>query len=109
MNSRLVLGAVAICGLAFGGISNAAGYSGEATLAEPVAAPSETVIDGITWRCEDVKCAGRSHRSQVDSQLRECRKLVAALGAVTAFRSRGRSLSTKALAECNGLAEEQST
>jgi hypothetical protein len=102
MNRRVALGALAICGLMLSATSKAQSYSGEATLASPVATPSETVIDGITWRCEDTKCVGRSLRAPKSSQTLECRKLALAVGQVTAFRSRGRRLSDDAIAECNG-------
>lgn len=101
------LGVLAIVGSMFGAPSHAEPFSGEATLATPVATPSENVIDGITWKCEDTRCVGRSPRASKDSQMRECIKLVLAVGPVTAFRS-GRRMSGKAVEECNESAKQLS-
>lgn len=105
MSRRLVFGVLAVFGLMVAGASQAQSYSGEATLETPLTVPSETVIDSITWKCEEAKCVGRSRRAPQEPQVRECMKLVASVGPVTAFRSRGRKLSDEALAECNGYAK----
>jgi hypothetical protein len=101
MIRRVALGALAIFGLTVSAATKAQSYSGEATLVTAVPGPSEFVIDGITWQCEDTQCVGRSKRARKESQLRECIKLVVAVGPVAAFRSRGRTMSADTLAECN--------
>lgn len=101
MNRRVAFGALAIFGLMVNAAAGAQSYSGEATLVTAVPRPSEFVIDGITWQCEDTHCVGRSRRARKEPQLRECIKLVVAVGPVASFRSRGRTLSADALAECN--------
>ena len=103
MKWRVALGALAICGSMMGTAAKAEPYSGEATLVTAVEIASETVIDGVTWRCEGTRCVGRSNRAKREPQMRECRKLVVALGPLASFRSRGRPMSDEALAECNRL------
>ena len=80
-------------------------FAGEATLAKAVAAPAEVQVDGVTWRCEGVKCIGRAERrSTLDSQVKECRKVAAALGELTGYTSRGREMTKGSVDTCNRLA-----
>lgn len=101
MIRRVALGALAFSGLMMNVAAGAQSYSGEATLVTAVPRPSEFVIDGITWQCEDTQCVGRSRRARKEPQLRECIKFVVAIGPVVSFRSRGRTMSADTLAECN--------
>jgi hypothetical protein len=83
-------------------------FTGEAKLAKPVAAPSEVQVDGVTWRCEGDKCQGRAdRRSTLDSQIKECRKVAAALGELTAYTSRGREMTKGSVETCNRLATSE--
>lgn len=106
MKKRFVtsLAAILLCASA-GSMAAAPPFSGEATLAKAVAAPSEHTIDGVTWRCEGTKCSGRAdRRSTLDSQVKECRKVAAALGELTAYTSRGREMTKGSVDTCNRLA-----
>lgn len=99
--------AVLMCASA-GSIAGAPPFSGEATLAKAVSAPSEVQIDGVTWRCEGDKCSGRAERrSTLDSQVKECRKVAATLGELTAYTSRGREMSKGSVGTCNRLAASE--
>jgi hypothetical protein len=88
-----------------GSMAGAPPFSGEATLAKAIAAPSEVQVDGVTWRCQGDKCQGRAERrSTLDSQIKECRKVAAALGELTAYTSRGREMTKGSVETCNRLA-----
>jgi len=77
-------------------------FYGEAVLATPVSAPKETTLDGVTWRCEQDKCIGTADLwSTLDSHMRECRKVAAALGTLMSYQSRGRSMSSRNVSSCN--------
>jgi hypothetical protein len=89
-------------------LAGAPPFSGEATLAKAVAAPSEHVVDGVTWKCEGDKCQGRAERrSTLDSQIKECRKVAAVLGELTAYTSRGREMTKGSVETCNRLAADK--
>ena len=107
MNKRFFFGAVALAAMfvSAGSIAGAPPFSGQATLAKAVAAPSEVNVDGVTWKCEGDKCQGRAERrSTLDSQIKECRKVSEALGELTAYTSRGREMTKNAVDTCNRLA-----
>jgi len=107
MNKRFLVGAVAFFAMSVSAVSMAAAppFSGEATLAKAVAAPSEVQIDGVTWRCDGEKCVGRAERrSTLDSQVKECRKVAESLGELKAYTSRGREMTKGSIATCNRLA-----
>lgn len=77
----------------------------EATLASPAATPATVVVDDVTWRCEGAACVGvAERRSGLDSLMKECRKVAAEIGPITAYSSRGRTLSERNVAVCNRLA-----
>lgn len=73
------------------------------TLADASKAPSNRVIiDGAAWRCEGETCTASGGSSQPAT--RACRRVVAKMGAVTAFTYRGETLDAEALAACNAAA-----
>ncbi|WP_122465408.1 CC_3452 family protein [Brevundimonas lutea] len=74
------------------------------TLADPASAPSgRTIIDGASWSCdENGQCVANGGRSQPAT--RACRRVVAKVGAVTAFAWKGTELDAAQLAECNAAA-----
>src|SRR3712207_2346167 len=83
-------------------------YRAEATLATPVSAPSETVVAGVTWRCDGDRCAAAAERrTTLDNPVRECRKVAAAVGPLAAYTTRGRELSEINLKVCNVAAAKQ--
>jgi hypothetical protein len=110
MNKRFLVGAAAFLAMSMSSVSMAAAppFSGEATLAKAVAAPSEVQIDGVTWRCEGDKCQGRAERrSTLDSQVKECRKVAESLGELKAYTSRGREMTKGSVETCNRLASNK--
>jgi hypothetical protein len=107
MRFLMTAAAVLMCASA-GSMAAAPPFAGEATLAKAVAAPSEVQVDGVTWRCEGAKCVGRAERrSTLDSQVKECRKVAAALGELTAYTSRGREMTKGSVSTCNRLAASE--
>jgi hypothetical protein len=95
----LAAGAVFVSGAAF---AQPAPFRAEATLATPVGAPTDSVVGGVNWRCEADKCVGTAERySTLDSPVKECRKVVATIGEVTDYRTRGRVLTKGTLGVCN--------
>jgi hypothetical protein len=84
----------------------AGGFQGTARLAQPAAAPSSTLVNGVEWRCDGDTCVGTAERvSGVDGFMRECRKVSEALGPLAGYSSGGRTMSHGNLRACNKLAE----
>jgi hypothetical protein len=71
-------------------------------LASPANTPAKIIIDGAVWKCADGVCIASGGKSQ--SAERACRRVVAKLGAVSAFRWQGDALTDEAVAACNGAA-----
>jgi hypothetical protein len=73
------------------------------TLTTPGSAPASTIIDGALWSCAGAVCtAGPGGQEQ--PVLRACRRVVAQLGAVTAFTWQGAALPADKIAACNAAA-----
>lgn len=72
------------------------------TLANPAAAPNKVIIDGAVWKCANGTCIASGGNSQTAE--RACRRIVAKLGAVSAFSWQGETLSEEAIAACNAAA-----
>ena len=111
--ATLKLMAVCVIGLGAAGLAPAASaatpgpYRGEATLAAAVQSAGDKEVDGVNWRCEGDKCVGTAdRRSSLDSYMKECRKVAAALGKLTRFYSRGREMSPRDLDNCNRAAAQ---
>ncbi len=86
------------------------GFHGQARLAAAVGQPTTVAVNGISWRCDGDACTALSDRSPgLDGFMRECRKVVAALGPLTAYSSQGRTMSPGNLAACNQVAKESAT
>ena len=107
MQSSTTLGAIAAAAMFASGAAYAQppggeGFSGEAVLATPATAPREAVINGVAWRCEGDQCAGQAdRRAGVDGLVRECKRVVAVIGPVSSYKSRGRELSDGQVRACN--------
>jgi hypothetical protein len=87
------------------GAASAGPYQAEATLATAVPSATDKDVDGVSWRCEGDKCVGKAERrNSLDSYMKECRKVAAALGKLTRFYSRGREMSQRDLDNCNRAA-----
>lgn len=71
-----------------------------AVLADAARAPAgRLIIDGATWRCEGATCTASGGTSQPAT--RACRRVVARLGAVSAFSYKGVTLTAEQVAACN--------
>ena len=111
MRMLAMASAVAICTLAMSNLVSAAApaYLAQATLVTPVSTPSETEISGVKWRCEADQCEGKGdRRGSLDSYMKECRKVAEALGELSAYTSRGRTMSKRDIENCNKLAGKSS-
>jgi hypothetical protein len=104
----MTLTVVAVCMIGLSGAAAAAGsgaYQAEASLVQAVQTATDKDVDGVNWHCDGDKCVGKAERrSSLDSYMKECRKVAAALGKLTAFSSRGRQMSKVDLAICNRAA-----
>jgi hypothetical protein len=104
--SAIAAAAVFVSGAAFASPSV---FSGQATLAKAVSAPVDATVAGVAWRCEADKCVGQAERySSLDNPVKECRKVAEAVGPLTAYTARGRTLSKGSLAACNANAVAKS-
>jgi len=80
-------------------------FHGQVKLAAPVAAPTKTVVNGVTWACEGDTCAGEAaHYSTLDNPMRACKRVAGALGALAAYNAGGRELAGGDLKVCNTAA-----
>lgn len=75
--------------------------------AATLATPGETrrvIVDGRSWACgPDGACVARG-RGASQPVLRECRRFVARVGAVTRYERDGVALTEAQLAQCNAAA-----
>ena len=108
MQSFRLLSAIAAGAALVSGAAMAApptSFSGKATLASPAAPAKEAVVSGVSWTCEGADCTGVAERySSLDGRMKECKKVVAVLGPVAAYRSRGVEMSKGDLSVCNKAA-----
>ncbi|WP_374471338.1 hypothetical protein [Phenylobacterium sp.] len=109
MQKLSVLGACAAMAMLASGAAHAQSAPSEARLTSPVTAPQETVIAGVAWRCEGDACQGAGARMNADGLVRECKKVVAVVGPVASYKSRGRDLSIGQLRACNKAAIQMQT
>jgi hypothetical protein len=102
----LVAAFAATAALAAGSAAAATGaFHGEAKLANAVSAPKDVTINGVSWHCEGDTCVGEADRYlSLDLPVRECKRVAAELGAVTAYSSRGREITGGTLKVCNSAA-----
>ncbi|MBL8554264.1 MAG: hypothetical protein JNL41_08295 [Phenylobacterium sp.] len=97
--------AVFVGGSAFA--ATPAAFRGEATLASAASVPRTETIDGVRWTCDGDACNGVAQRkANLDGPVRECRKVVAVLGAVSAYRTGPRELTAGQIRACNAGAAE---
>jgi hypothetical protein len=107
MRMLAMASAVALCTLTMSNLVSASSpaYNAQATLVTPVSTPSETEIAGVKWRCEGDQCEGKGdRRGNMDSYMKECRKVAEALGELSGYSSRGRAMSKRDIQNCNKLA-----
>ena len=96
---------VAVAALALAGAASAQTAGTTLTLQNGAAAPtSPVIVDGVSWRCDTTgACVGTGRGSEQPAS-RACRRVVAQLGAVSAFSWRGQALSAAQIATCNAAA-----
>lgn len=110
MQFQALPAALVAASLLIAGPASAAGFSANAKLAAPVSTPTTTVVEGVEWKCEGDTCKGTAERrAGLDSIVKECRKVSAAIGPLTSYNSRGRVLTERNVAACNRLAAENRT
>ena len=103
MQTKLFSAAVlAAALLAANGAAAAEGFRALAKLLTPVAAPTTPVVNTVEWTCEGDTCVGVSkYAPGLDSFMKQCRKVLAALGPLAAYSSRGIKMSDTDVANCN--------
>lgn len=104
MRMLAMASAIAIGTLAMSNLVSAAApaYSAQATLVTPVSTVSEAEVAGVKWRCEGDQCEGKGdRRGSLDSYMKECRKVAEALGELSSYSSRGRTMSKRDIENCN--------
>ena len=87
--------------------AQSSGFHGQVKLAAAVSQSTTIAVNGVDWRCDGDTCAAATDRAPgLDGFMRECRKVVAALGPVTAYSSQGRVMSAGNLVACNQAAKD---
>lgn len=81
-------------------IAFAASEQYSATLATPLAAPQDFIINGNLFRCEGAACVITSAPNNASS-LSVCRKLVRKVGAVLAYGTASAPYDAEKIAACN--------
>jgi hypothetical protein len=82
--------------------ARAEGYRAQARLVTPVAVPTTTLVSNVEWKCDGDACLGVSkYAPGLDSFMKQCRKVRAALGPLAAYSSRGIAMSDLDVANCN--------
>jgi hypothetical protein len=71
-----------------------------ATLAQPLSARKQVIVDYNIWRCEASSCVLVSRPNDVNA-IRNCRELKRQVGAVTAYGKEGDQFDSDKLAKCN--------
>lgn len=105
MQLKMISAALISLSLMSAGPAFAQTFTGTAKLATPVAAASTTTIGSADWRCDGDTCLGTADRIGLDSFMKECRKVAAAVGPLSAYSSRGRIMTPGNLKTCNKLAD----
>lgn len=107
MQIKLFPAGLVACAVLAAGPAFAAGFRAEARLATPLASASATVVDGVDWTCDRDACVGVAEKKPgLDSLMKECRKVAAAVGPLASYTSRGRTLSAGNVSVCNRLAAQ---
>jgi hypothetical protein len=107
MPSAKFVAAAAAGAFLFAAQANAATvYRSEAKLAAPAAQALSATIAGADWRCEGDACVGERPHTTLDSPMRECRKVAAQFGALSAFTSDGQKFDAGDLKACNVAAKD---
>ncbi len=97
----LLLGGFAAISLV--GVAQAATSEGAMLVLKAPPAKAELIHDGAIWRCTATVCKAPTVKALPAG--RSCRKIVAELGAVSAFTWRGDALDAAGIEECNAAAK----
>ncbi len=103
MRAFIQTAAAAALALAFAAPALAQPVGTSLTLKDASRAPAAAIIDDASWRCSAGICMASGGSSQ--PALRACKRVVAQLGAVTAFTWKGESLTADKLSACNSSAK----
>jgi hypothetical protein len=110
MQSKAISSALISAALLVATPALAQNVTGTAKLAAPASTPLTAVVEGVTWTCQGDTCTGTAERrGGLDSLMKECRKVSAAVGPLAGYVSRGRAMSDRNVATCNRLAAENRT
>lgn len=110
MHSFRIAVAGAVLALAAGGaaLAQAPAYQASATLVTPASTPVSATVNGAAWSCAGADCTAMAARySTLDSVMKECRKVSAAVGPLASYQARGRVLSAGNVSACNKGASVQ--
>ncbi|MBI1683675.1 CC_3452 family protein [Caulobacter hibisci] len=97
----LLLGGFAAASLV--GAAQAATSEGAMLVLKAPPAKAEVIQDGAMWRCTGTVCKAPAVKAMPAG--RSCRKIVAELGAVSAFTWRGEALDAAGIDDCNTAAK----
>ncbi|HEX7947151.1 MAG TPA: hypothetical protein VF495_20980 [Phenylobacterium sp.] len=96
--------------VAGGAFAQSTAYRAEAKLVSATSAPHEETIAGAAWRCDGDACVGVAPRkANLDAPVRECKKVVAVMGPVAAYKTGVRELDAGQLKACNADAAKLET
>ena len=76
-------------------------FHAEAKLASAAGAPASATIANASWRCDAGACVGEAANRSLDNPVRECRKVAAVLGPLSAYETHGLKLEAGDLKACN--------
>lgn len=96
---KLAATLIAIAVLATGGAMAAKPHY-TATLAQPIAAPMEVIVNTTIWQCKNSACEMTSAPSNSNS-VRACAALKARVGTLTAYGADSNPYDAAKLAQCN--------
>src|SRR5436190_22909472 len=84
-------------------------FHAEAKLAGSAATATASIADA-SWSCQGDTCVGQADRhNSLDNPVRECKKVVAVLGPVSAYTTQGYKLQDGDLKVCNTAAAKGSS
>lgn len=90
-------------------VSAVAAWAAVATSAAAAGVRAERAVSPqpVAWECQGERCVGDMRpRPRPGALLRECQKVVEAIGPVSSYRSRGLELTPDGLRRCNRYATE---
>lgn len=100
-----IIALAALVGAVLAGPAAAQAPAQSFTLQNTAAVPADPIVmDGVSWRCDATGACVGAGRGSEQPATRACRRIVARVGAVSAFTWRGSALSADQLAACNAAA-----